>query len=59
MYFCQVAPPATARPFSPQVIPSHDTTISYDNGQKTVPDSENKSTWEYNNDANGNLTGIK
>jgi hypothetical protein len=30
-----------------------------DNNQKTVPDPENKSTWEYNYDANGNLTEDK
>jgi hypothetical protein len=30
-----------------------------DNNQKTVPDPENKSTWEYNYDGNGNLTKDK
>jgi len=33
--------------------------VMHDNGQKKVPDPENKSTWEYNYDANGNLTEDK
>jgi hypothetical protein len=50
---------ATGRTFSPQIIPSRGAAVSPDNNQKTVPDPENKSTWVYNYDANGNLTADK